>query len=167
VNLEEALRALYDGGAEFVVIGGAAMQMQGSARLTEDLDFCYLRNQKNIERLANALAPFHPRLRGAPEGLPFLFDAATIERGANLLTDLGAIAFLADVPGLGGYEAVEKEAETINLFGLNQRVLSIAGLIKAKKAAARIKDREAITELEAMLEYREKTGLKWPQPSRD
>lgn len=161
MNLEEALRALYDGEVQFVVIGGAAMPLQGSARLTEDLHFCYLRNQGNIERLAKALAPFHPRLRGAPEGLPFRFDAATIERGANftLLSDLGPIDFLADVPGLGDYEAVEKEAESINLFGLQQKVLSIAGLIKAKKAAARAKDREAITELEAMLEYRQKTGL--------
>ena len=110
MNLEEALRALYDGEVQFVVIGGAAMPLQGSARLTEDLHFCYLRNQGNIERLAKALAPFHPRLRGAPEGLPFRFDAATIERGANftLLSDLGPIDFLAAVPGLGDYEAVEK-----------------------------------------------------------
>jgi len=35
VNLEEILRALYDGAVEFVIIGGAAMQFQGSARLTE------------------------------------------------------------------------------------------------------------------------------------
>ncbi len=161
MNLEEILRALYDGGVEFVIIGGAAMQFQGSARLTEDLDFCYLRSKRNFERLATTLAPYHPHLRGAPEGLPFHFDSATIERGSNftLLTDLGPIDFLGHVSGLGDYEAVARESETMSVFGLDQKVLSLAGLIKSKKAAARSKDLEAIAELEAMQEYRKKTGL--------
>jgi len=65
VKLEETLRVLFDASVEFVLIGGAAMQMQGSAHLTEDLDFCYARSEKNMERLALALAPYHPKLRGA------------------------------------------------------------------------------------------------------
>src|SRR5215470_8715204 len=111
VNLEEILRALYDAGVEFVIVGGAAMRFQGSARLTEDLDFCYLRGRKNIERLAKAFAPFHPHLRGALENLPFHLDAATIERGSNstVLTDLGQIDLLGHVSGLGDYDAVAKE----------------------------------------------------------
>ena len=161
MKLEETLRTLSNGGVEFVIIGGAAMQVQGSARLTEDLDFCYRRSKDNIERLAKAFAPFHPRLRDVPDGLPFRFEAATIERGSNftLLTDLGQIGFLGHVPGLGEYQALQNESETVNLFRLDQKVLSIEGLIKAKKAAARPKDREAIVELEAMLEYRRKTGI--------
>jgi len=76
-----------------VIIGGAAMQLEGSAQLTEDVDFCYKRGKQNIQRLANVSAPFHPKLRGAPGGLPFHFDAATIEHGSNftLITDLGQI----------------------------------------------------------------------------
>ena len=76
MKLEETLRALFDANVEFVLIGGAAMQMQGSAHLTEDLDFCYARyarSAKNLERLALALARHHPRLRGASENLPFRF----------------------------------------------------------------------------------------------
>ena len=131
-----------------------------AARLTEDIDFCYRRSKENIKRVASVFAPFHPRLRGAPEGLPF--DFPTIERGSNftLLTDLGQIDLLGHVSGLGDYEQVVKESEQVSIFGLNQQVLSIGGLIKAKKAAARAKDVEAIKELEAMLEYRRKTGLK-------
>jgi hypothetical protein len=49
MKLEETLRALFDASVEFVLIGGAAMQMQGSAHLTEDLDFCYARSARNIE----------------------------------------------------------------------------------------------------------------------
>jgi hypothetical protein len=61
--LKETIRALFDANVEFVLIGGAAMQMQGSAHLTEDLDFCYSRSAKNLQRLARAMAP-HPELKG-------------------------------------------------------------------------------------------------------
>jgi hypothetical protein len=47
----------------------------------------------------------------------------------------------------------------MNLFGIDVKVLNISGLIKAKKAAAREKDLEAVKELEALKEFREKTGL--------
>src|SRR5437764_13681185 len=36
MNLEETLRVLYDAGVESVLIGGAAMVLQGSAHLTGD-----------------------------------------------------------------------------------------------------------------------------------
>jgi hypothetical protein len=78
MKLEETIRILYDAGVEFVVIGGVAMGLQRSAHLTKDIDFCYARTTKNRERLAKALEPFHPVLRGAPPGLPFRFDAKTI-----------------------------------------------------------------------------------------
>jgi hypothetical protein len=55
MNLEETLRVLYDAGVEVVLIGGAAMGLQGSAHLTKDIDFCYQRSRPNLERLANAL----------------------------------------------------------------------------------------------------------------
>jgi hypothetical protein len=90
MNLEETLRVLYDAGVEVVLIGGAAMGLQGSAHLTKDIDFCYQRSRPNLERLANALKPYHPGLRGAPAGLPFCFDVETIARGMSftLSTDL-------------------------------------------------------------------------------
>ena len=104
-ELPEILKALYDASLEFVVIGGAAMHLQGSAYVTKDVDFCYARTPKNIERLAAALAPYHPRLRGVPEGMPFVFDARAIAQGLNftLTTDLGDLDFLGEVTGLGSY----------------------------------------------------------------
>jgi hypothetical protein len=154
MRLEETIRALFDANVEFVLIGGAAMQMQGSAHLTEDLDFCYSRSAKNLERLARAIAPHHPRLRGAPENLPFRFDAATIKRGLNftLITDLGWIDFLGEVTGLGSYEEVKKNSEVIPIFDMDCLVLSLAGLIRAKKAAGRDRDLEVLPELEGLLD---------------
>ena len=138
------------------------MQLQGSAYMTEDLDFCYARTAKNTKRLAAAMAPFRPRLRGAPKGLPFLFDAATIDRGLNftLETDLGPIDFLGELAGFPTYEAVKSASELISIFGMPCRVLSLPGLIRAKQAAGRKKDLEAVIELKGLLDMKERTKLK-------
>src|SRR5437763_7296960 len=91
---------------EFVVIGGLAMRIHGSAHITDDLDVCYRRTPANMQAVAAALAPLHPCLRGAPAGLPFHFDAATIQAGLNftLITDHGWIDLLGEVSGVGGYD---------------------------------------------------------------
>ena len=161
LKLRETLVVLYDSDVEFVLIGGAAMQLQGSARLTEDLDFCYARSKGNIERLARALKPYHARLRNAPADLPFRFDARTIEKGMNftLLTDLGPIDFLGEVSGLGGFEAVKAAADKISIHGIDHYVLSIGGLIKAKEAAGREKDTDALKELRGLLDLKKRSGL--------
>ncbi len=49
MNLEETLKVLSDAGVEFVLIGGAAMGLQGSTHLTKDMDFCY---ERAVLRLA-------------------------------------------------------------------------------------------------------------------
>ncbi|MEW5918138.1 MAG: nucleotidyltransferase, partial [Gemmatimonadota bacterium] len=68
------LGALSDAGVAFVVIGGVAATIHGSARLTQDVDVCYQRSDANLARIVKALARFNPYLRGAPAGLPFEFS---------------------------------------------------------------------------------------------
>ena len=57
MNLEETLRVLSDAGVEFVLIGGAAMGLQGSPHVTQAMAFCHERSMPNLERLAKALKP--------------------------------------------------------------------------------------------------------------
>jgi hypothetical protein len=83
LNAEAILRSLVASKVEFVVVGGVAMITHGSSHVTDDLDICYRRTSENIARLVGAIAPLKPYLRGAPEGLPFRFDAATIISGLN------------------------------------------------------------------------------------
>lgn len=162
MKLEETLRVLYDAGVEFVVIGGAAMSLQGSAHVTRDIDFCYSCSQRNIARLASALKPYKPRLREAPEDLPFRFDAETIARGQNftLATDLGEIDFFAEVAGLGAFEEVKAASDLLMIDGVSYHVLSLSGIIRAKRAAGRPRDLYVLPELEALQELREKLGQK-------
>lgn len=153
-NFKALLETLARGGVEFIVIGGAAAVAHGSIRLTRDLDVVYRRTGGNVERVAAALAGSHPYLRGAPPGLPFSFDAATIRRGLNftLDTDLGQIDFLGEVAGGGTYEQLLPHSEKKLIYNVECYCVSLARLILLKRAAGRPKDLEAIAELEALLE---------------
>jgi predicted nucleotidyltransferase len=161
MKLEETIRILFDLGVEFVVIGGAAMGLQGSAHLTREINFCYAHTPKNAERLAKALEPFHPVLRGGPPGRPFRFDAKTIVNGLNftLSTDLGDLDFLGEVSGLASFQEVLAASDVKNVGGVECRVLSLEGLIKSKIAAGRARDLYVLPELRGLNEFKKKTGL--------
>jgi hypothetical protein len=62
---------------------------------------------------------------------------------------------LGEVSGLGGFEKVVAQSDTISLFDTPLKVLSLEGLITAKKAAGRIKDRLHILELEELKRIRD------------
>lgn len=151
------LRQLSSHQVEYILIGGLAMIAHGSASITKDLDVCYGRTPKNISALAAALLPIHPCLRGAPPGLPFRFDVPTIQAGLNftLVTDLGDIDLLGEVAGVGDYEKARLLSEERTLFGLQVHILSLEGLIAAKKAAGRTKDRLHLLELEELKKLRD------------
>ena len=69
-DFEGLIRRLHEADVRFVLIGGFAGTVLGSPRITVDLDIVYARDVDNLERLASALAPLSPYLRGAPPGLP-------------------------------------------------------------------------------------------------
>lgn len=157
LDAEALLRQLKKHDVEFVVIGGMAMVTHGSAYITKDLDICYARTPKNLNALATALAALNPYLRGAPPGLPFKLDEATIKAGLNftLDTDQGQLDILGEVSGVGDYERALAQSEEYSVYGVPVRVLSIAALIASKKAAGRVKDQPHILELEELKRLRE------------
>lgn len=148
-RFRELLARLTHARVEFVVIGGVAVIVHGHARATVDLDICYARSPENIERLAAALAPIHPRLRGAPPELPFIWDARTLRNGLNftLVTDEGELDLLGEVTGLGNYGDIALRATELELYGATVRVLALDDLIRSKAAAGRAKD---LVDLEAL-----------------
>ena len=152
IDFEQMLPLLADAGVEFVIVGGLAAIVHGSARATFDLDICYSRTPVNIERLAAAITPISPALRGAPEGLPFRFDAETIRRGLNftLTTGLGDIDLLGEVSGVGGYDEAFSASVPVRMFGHEFRVLTLDSLIDSKHAAGRPKDLTDLHTLEAL-----------------
>ena len=63
------LQVLASGQVDFILVGGVAATIHGSARLTQDIDVVYSRQPKNIARLVDALAPLEPYL-GLADLLP-------------------------------------------------------------------------------------------------
>ncbi|HXF05937.1 MAG TPA: DUF6036 family nucleotidyltransferase [Blastocatellia bacterium] len=155
-KLDQLIPLLVKARVEFIIVGGVAAVVHGSARSTEDLDIVYRRTPENVARLVEALAPLQPYPRGAPPGLPFRWEERTIWNGLNftLATSLGAIDLLGEITGGGGYDDLLPYAERIHLFGVDCLCLGLERLIQVKRAAGRPRDFEAIAELEAILEER-------------
>lgn len=150
--------ALTGAGVRYVVVGGVAAGVQGSAMVTFDLDICYDPAPDNVRRLAGLLAEWHAYLRSVEPGLPFVMDERTFRTTPvmTLITDLGAIDVMDEVAGVGKWPDVVAESEELDWSGTRMRVLSLPGLIKAKRGSARPKDLAQLPELEALLALRKK-----------
>lgn len=153
-KFEIILKAVRDTQVPFVMVGDLAAAAYGLVPRTSLLEVCYDRGRDNIERLARALEPFHPRLRDIANHLPFRLDSATIANGMNftLSTDLGDIDLLGEVAGIGGYKVAKTLSVNLVLFGLDCSVLSLDGLIQSKRATGRAKDLLTLPEIEALRE---------------
>jgi hypothetical protein len=151
-DFERLLTTLTHADVEFIIIGGFAATAHGSAHITVDLDVVYSRTADNIGRLARALDPLRPYLRGAPRGLPFRFDSDTIRQGLNftLVTEAGDLDLLGEATGGGTYDALLAHSEVRDVGGLECRFVDLQTLIRLKRAAGRPKDLERIAELEAL-----------------
>ena len=158
IELRLAIEALARHEVEFIIVGGVAMNLHGSAHVTFDLDICYDRRRANLKRVVAALAPYHPRLRGLPENLPPAWDEQTLKSGTNFTftTDLGDIDLLGELVGVGSYHDAFTGSVTVPLYGIECRVLTLDSLIASKRAAGRTKDLLVLPELEALRELAEK-----------
>ncbi|HNM06229.1 MAG TPA: hypothetical protein PKK05_25145 [Leptospiraceae bacterium] len=152
-EFEKMIRLLDENQIEYILIGGFAGAIHGSARLTSDIDIVYKRSKDNIQKLVNALKNHKPYLRGAPEGLPFVFDEKTLESGLNftLTTDIGYIDLLAEVPG-GNYDNILPDTIFVDVYNHKICCVNLERLIQLKRASGRPKDLEAISELEIINE---------------
>jgi len=159
-DFEALLGALVDADVLFIVVGGIAGILHGAGRATYDLDVVYDRSPSNLARTVGALAAFKPYLRGAPPGLPFRWDAATLASGLNftLTTTAGAIDLLGEIPGGGDFAALRPHTVALAMFGRTITCITLDQLIHVKRAAGRPKDLEAIAELEHLAARRESSG---------
>ena len=109
-----ALRVLADHEVDFVVIGGFAARLWGSPTVTNDLDVCPAWDRANLERLAAVLVELGARLRGAPDDVTFLLDAATLANGLNFTfsTDAGGLDVLAAPAGGFDYPTLRDAARS-------------------------------------------------------
>jgi hypothetical protein len=160
-DFQQIIAALSAMGLRFVIVGGIAMRLQGSAHITDDIDFAFARDAENLEALVKALAPYHPSLRGAPPGLPFFWDIRTLKNMVNMTleTDLGSVDLLGEPAGISSFENLWEAATILSRDGLAMRVASIPALIAMKRAAGRPKDLVHLMELEQMQAQKESSQV--------
>ncbi len=160
MELRRLLHLLAGLRVQFIIVGGVAASLHGSARSTQDLDIVYARSKENHRRLVAALRGHRPYLRGAPPGLPFLWDEEMIRRGLNftLETDLGDLDLLGEIAGGGGYDDLRPHSIEFEAFGLRLLCLDLDTLIRVKQAAGRVRDLEAVAELRVIRQERDRGG---------
>jgi len=128
LRADEILRRLVERGVDFVVVGGIAAVLHGSARNTFDLDISFATDEANLVALANVRASL----------------------GASLC-ELDA---KPRPPGAPPYTELRRNADRYDLGGFNVSVASIDDLIAIKQAAGRAKDLLDVEELEAIKRLR-------------
>ena len=137
--------------AEVVLIGGVAMILLGADNMTQDMDICYRREKTTISKLCRALAPYAPMLRAALLD----YQDLLLNEDVGLDTEFGHIDIMGSISGIGEYDQVLALAEPIEIEGQRLMVLGLDGLIRAKEAAGRDKDKLHLATLRALRALRD------------
>lgn len=133
-ELLAVIHSLNDQGVDYVLIGGAALNVHGLIRTTEDLDLVIAPTSENVERLRRALRAVwsdpdidlistddllgdYPAIRyGPPSGTIYL----------DILTRLGELVSFEDL-----------ESELVELSGVPVRVATPRSLYRLKRDTVR------------------------------
>ncbi len=140
-DLKEFVRLLDAHEVKYLVVGGAAVNVLGFVRMTEDLDFWLERSEANAEHALAAIAAFGFEGEFGKDDLLDPKAVLMLGRPPNridLLTWISGCDF-ADCYSRRTYE---------NLDGLRVPMISLQDLIINKKASGRHKDLADVEEFE-------------------
>lgn len=140
----------------YVVIGGLAAVLHGSAYPTFDIDITPARGEQNLGRLSDALRALdaHIRVDDIPGGFAFTHDATSLAGMStlNLVTSAGDLDIAMHPAGLPDFADWERDAVRIDVMGIQVSVASLRSVIRSKEAADRPKDHVSLPMLRALLE---------------
>jgi hypothetical protein len=158
------LDALTRHGVAFVVIGGYAATLHASPFITYDVDVTPERSVANLERLSEALRDLDARVRTADhaESLPFAHTGASLAGAMiwNLTTRYGDLDVSFVPNGTQGYDDLIRDAQTVEIHGVEVRIASLADIIRSKQAANRPKDQRVLPTLREILASRNPRNAK-------
>jgi predicted nucleotidyltransferase len=128
-QIREILQILCTHRVEFIIVGGAAAQLQGAPISTFDLDILYARSEENIERLQAALAEMEAEFRGDIADRHLKPNASHLRSSGHKLlkTRLGQLDVLATIEDTTTYDDVLADVERLDLGGMKCRCSPSAG----------------------------------------
>jgi predicted nucleotidyltransferase len=149
---DQLLRRLSEAEAEFVLIGGLAVNAWGVVRGTKDVDIVVAPDSANLMRVAELAASIHGHIQ---TGESFLSSPSSIaahlaggERVA-IETELGQLDVVQGLEGVPGYETLRAGAIETDVLGVRVAVCSVEDLKAMKRAAGRTRDLADLEDLEA------------------
>jgi hypothetical protein len=155
------LGILYRHEVRYVLIGGLAAALRGSATPTFDVDITPAADASNLGRLSAALTELDARIRvdGIPDGLPFSHDAESLAQMTtlNLVTRFGDLDIAFDPAGIPDYPQWEADATLVTVLGVPVHVASLDDIIRSKETADRDKDRLQLPMLRALQQRQHRT----------
>lgn len=155
---KEILRDLSERRIAFILIGGVAAAAHGSPYPTRDIDICPKDDDRNLDRLANALVDLDARLMAAdePEPIPVALTARILRAAdfLNFVTRWGRLDLVWRPAGTGGYDDLRRQAVTISIGDVEIQMASLGDIIRSKSALLRDKDMKTLQVLRELEERR-------------
>ena len=155
-DFDSLLDRLANKGVDFVIVGDFAGVVYGSTYVNQNIEICCDFSPANLLALQNAISDLEPVHRMTPKRVSLKLTGENCAGLKNLYLDTkkGQLDCLSFIDGLGDFSRVKKESELIRVENTTMRVLNLDALIRAKRAMNRPRDKEAISQLEAIKELR-------------
>ncbi len=150
---DELLKRLAKANAEFVLIGGLAVNAWGVVRGTKDVDVVVDPDPANLRRVAEVAvaAGGHVQRGEGLLGSPFSI-AAELASGEQMAieTDLGRLDVVQGLDGVPTYKELRSRAREAEVLGVSVAVCSVEDLREMKRAAGRTRDLADLEDLDAV-----------------
>lgn len=157
-KLIATLRALHDGGVEFILVGGLAAVLNGAPVDTFDIDVVHSRDPANIDRLRPVLEGLDAVFRIQPERR-LKPNASHLASGGhlNLITRYGPLDILGTIGRDLSYGDLLPHSVELDIGdGLRVQVLDLETIIAIKEELDGEKDRAVLPILRRTLDEKRK-----------
>ncbi len=149
---DELLRRLAEAEAEFVVVGGLAVNAWGVVRGTKDVDVVIAPDVDNLKRVAEVAVEAGGRVQRGEALLGSATSIASVLAGGEQVaieTDLGRLDVVQGLDGVPSYRDLRSRASEAEILGVAVAVCSIEDLKGMKRAAGRTRDLADLEDLDA------------------